>query len=338
MAESPNAPLKGPHARRRFTQFLAKLEPLLLDAVATKHDAFPGETLYQTNVRTPMFMLQSLGRVYEHFGLNDKLFAQIRLECKIIEDALGLVDYWSVVLKKGQRWSLPPGVMKLAQEHYHEACGRAWAWVESQDWVACRYHADAELLSDRFRRKLKAVEWLSPQKEAKVLRKWLRGELQSAHEKVLELDLTQIEDGLHKARREIRWASIYFTAMEGAFVLDREAAPPPNWDRYLTRSIIESPFNQWTAPEAGDVPLQVPAPLQYALSYAIEQLGIIKDNAQWTETVEHLLHLTGEKATTRELLGASYLTAAEATTQGRVVVEEVLVKDQVLLKLAEGVR
>lgn len=339
MSTADAAPvLKGPHARRRFTQLLAKVDVILLDASAIVHDALPGQVVFQSNGRTPVFMLEALGRVYDKLDLDAKLFERIRLETKIVEDALGAVDFWAVLRKKAVGWSLPAGVKQLCDQWYFDACGRAWAWIKSQNWITSRYHPEAELLSDKFRRKLKGIEWHARHKEAKALRKWLSKELLNTHEKVQELDLTQIEAGLHKARREIRWPSIYFTAVEGGFVLDRDASPPANWDRYMAKSIVDSPFNNWNAPEADDVPIHVPAPLQYALSYAIDQLGVIKDKAQWTETVEHLLHLSGEKADVRALMGESYLAASDATDQGRAVLEQVLQKDQVLLRLSEGLR
>lgn len=332
--------IKGPHARRRFLKHLAKVQQLLQEADALNQDVSPAQILFQSNTRAPMFMLQGLARVYGKLDLDDKLFARIRLESKIVEDALGLIDFWTALTKQCQAWSLPAGVAQLARERTIDATGRAWAWIQSQDWIACRYHDGNDLLPVKFAKKLKAVDWLSPAKEAKALRKWLMKDLKSLHHTILELDLTHIEDGLHEARREVRWISIYFGAMEGAFVLDKEAAPPEDWERYLTPAIINNPFNQLPEPEADDVPIIIPAPLLYALSYLIEQLGIIKDSAQWTETVRHLLHLTGEKPSRSlpELMGDNYLEPEKATERGAALIEQVIVHDELLLKLAEAIR
>lgn len=328
---------KGPHARRRFARHLNAIGQLLSDATASSSHAFPGQTFFQNNGRNPMFMLEALGRVYEELLDESKLFARIRLESKIVEDALGQVDFWNATSRHCQAWQLPAGVQELARERYVEACGRTWAWIESQDWVASRYHAEAELLSPRFTRKLKKVDWKSPNKEAKALKKWLTKELHSIQAKVLELDLRQIEEGVHKARREVRWVSIYFRALEGAFVLDRDAAPPENWECYLSKEIVGNPYNTLPEPEPGDVPISVPAPLLYALSYAIDRLGVIKDRAQWTETVRHLVELSGEKASLPKLMGENYLEDAEASKQAAEVIEQVFVKDEMLLKLAEAI-
>lgn len=330
-------PVKGLHARRRFTLQLAKLQTLLDDACSVAGDALPGQVLFRSNARTPLFMLEALGRVYEKFDIDHELFARIREEAKILEDALGVIDFWNCVVKKCIDWSMPAEATQLARERYLEACGKAWAWVEAQDWVTSRYRFNNRLLAERMARKLKKVDWFSPQKEAKVLRKWLIKELPIIDGKIRDLDLRQIEAGLHKARREVRWVSIYFTAIEGAFVVDKDARPPANWDRYLTKEIIENPFNQLPVPEADDVPIIIPAPLLYAMSYVIDRLGVIKDRAQWTETMQHLTHLSGEKVSLPQLMGENYLEDVDATKQGTTLIEQVFVKDRLLLRLAEAI-
>jgi hypothetical protein len=57
----------------------------------------------------------------------------------------------------------------------------------------------------------------------------------------------------------------------------------------------------------------------------------------WTETVAHLLHLTGEKASLQELLQSDYLEAEAATSRGSELLQQVLIKDQLLLRLASGI-
>jgi hypothetical protein len=329
--------LKGPHARRRFTSHLLKVETLLNEAQGLAADGIPGEIIFKGGLRTPMFMLEALGRVYRHQDLDNDLFERIRTESKIIEDALGLVDYWAAISSKAVTWSLPAGAQQLAKARYLEACGRVWAWVESQNWITSRYHPDIELLGDRLNRKLKNVDWLTPKRESKTLRKWLVNELHDIHEHMEELDLQDIEHGLHEARREVRWISIYFTAVAGGFVLDTAAPPPENWTQYLTQEIVSNPYNQLPAPENDDEPLKVPAPLLYALSYLIDELGKIKDKAMWTETAGHLLHLTGEKANLQELLQSDYLEAETATSRGSELLQQVLIEDQLLLRLANGI-
>jgi hypothetical protein len=78
--------------------------------------------------------------------------------------------------------------------------------------------------------------------------------------------------------------------------------------------------------------------LLYALSYAIDRLGVIKDRAQWTETVLELFRLAGEKPAKpfASLLGESYLAHDDASRQGRELLEQVFVRDRLLLRMAES--
>ncbi|HMO36561.1 MAG TPA: hypothetical protein PKA06_11005 [Gemmatales bacterium] len=323
------------HALPRFTVPLKKVADLLAETQATALDTFPGQVIYQRGLRTTMFQLQALGRVYRRWNLDKPLFDSIRRESKILEDAIGFVDFWNVLAQKSIAWALPITVRQLAHDRYREACGRAWAWVEAQDWISSRYHTDEVILTELFQRKLKKVTWYTPGKEAKVLRKWLVRELRKIHRNIQALDLDELELGLHEARRAVRWISIYFSAMDGAFVLDASTPPPDHWGIYLSDDITQNPFNKLPAPEAHDKPLTIPAYLLYALSYLIDHLGRIKDKAQWTETVTHLLQLTGEQADLSAAMKDDFLEAQAACDQGKKLLDQVLVKDALLLRLAD---
>jgi hypothetical protein len=330
-------PVKGPHAQRRFLQQLAAVQRVLRSSSTA--GVLPAQAFYKGNGRTPMFVLQGLSRVYENLGADKKLFAAVKLEAKVIEDAFGAVDFWWVVAGKARDWSLPAGVVRAAQDRHLTACGRAWTWLEARGWLAHRYQEKgAELTARTLARKLKKVEWRSPRKESRALLKWLIAELSSVHAKVQKLDMSDIEGGLHEARRAVRWFSIYASAMEGAIVLDSEAAAPQGWERYLTKEIVESPFNRLPAAEPEDEPVSLPAPLFYALSYAIDRLGAVKDRAQWTETMQHLLHETGEKTDKplSELMGEIHLETADAARLGGEIVAQVFEQDRLLPRLIDA--
>ena len=55
------------------------------------------------------------------------------------------------------------------------------------------------------------------------------------------------------------------------------------WQRYLGEAVVSSPFNRLPPPVSGVPPLTLPAPLFYALSWAIAELGRIQDAALVTE-------------------------------------------------------
>ena len=58
---------------QRFDYFLQQVQAALTKAEATEN---PGLSLYQQNVRTPIFMLEALSRVYSYIN-NKKLFEKL---------------------------------------------------------------------------------------------------------------------------------------------------------------------------------------------------------------------------------------------------------------------
>jgi hypothetical protein len=346
--EQPSSPnskeiqVKGPHAQRRFLKPLAALQRALSTAGAPTDragpDSLPAEIFYKANGRTPMFMLQGLARVYEDLDIQNGLFSAIKLETKIIEDAFGALDFWRVAASRAGSWALPEAVVRTATTRYIEACGRAWAWLEARHWVAHRYQEeDLTLTASALAKKLRRVEWLSPRKESRALLRWFLRALRSTQEKLTKLDMSHIEHGLHEARRQIRWFSIYANALEGGVVLE-PAPAPAGWEKYLQKEIVESPFNRLSPAEPEDAPIRIPAPLFYALSYAIDRLGVVKDRVQWTETMKHLLRATGEKTekSLQELLGETYLEPQDAVKLAAGIVAEVFERDRLLPRLIEA--
>jgi hypothetical protein len=126
--------------------------------------------------------------------------------------------------------------------------------------------------------------------------------------------------------------------MEGAVVLDTAAAAPEGWERYLTKDIVDNPYNRLSAPEPKDKPIAVPAPLFYALSFAIDRLGAVKDRAQWTETMQHLVKESGEapERPLSEVMGEAHLEAAEASRLGAELVAQIFERDRLLPRIIEA--
>src|SRR5436190_12461430 len=83
----------------RFAFYLDQLEKLM--AEAAKQDD-PARWLYQNNARTPLFMLEGLAKLYS--GLHNKdRFEKIELHFKLLEDALGAIDYYDAFAKQFSR-------------------------------------------------------------------------------------------------------------------------------------------------------------------------------------------------------------------------------------------
>ncbi len=165
----------------------------------------------------------------------------------------------------------------------------------------------------RLGRTLADVSWPSPRKERKLVAEFLHEKVRATEKIAHELDLNDVEHGLHELRRRLRWLSIYAAALDGAVQLDHAAKPPRNWNRYLTPAVVNNPFNDLPKGDGSIKPVLLPAPLFYALSWTIAELGSLKDRAQWTETVTHGLEAVGVAgAKPKKWLGDLTLEAREA--------------------------
>src|SRR5450432_3807565 len=79
----------------RFEYFFDQLQPILTKASKQKN---PALWLYRNNARTPLFMLESLAKMYTCFH-NRKKFNKIKEHFKLLEDTLGAIDYYDMMAK-----------------------------------------------------------------------------------------------------------------------------------------------------------------------------------------------------------------------------------------------
>ncbi len=301
-------------------------------------DALRGHALYRANLRTPLFMVEGLARVSLGTGGDEALFGELLRDVKTVEDVLGEVDFWWVTHDKATAWELPPEVLRHARERHRVACGRLVGWLEARAWVDHRYLPDegeVRLRVNRIGRALSRAPWPSPRKERKRLVEFLVGRVASTERAARSLDLSDVEHGLHELRRRLRWLSIYAAALDGAVQLDHAAKPPKGWTRYLTPAVVGNPFNELPKGDGSVKPVLVPAPLFYALSWLIAELGVLKDRAQWTETVAHMLDAegVGGGAKPKRWLGDMALDAREAGKQAAAIAKQALFEDKLLERL-----
>lgn len=337
------ADTKLPRMQRLFGVQLDRVRKALETrpaADAKGPDALLGHCLYRSNLRTPLFMLEGLSRVALGIGGDEEVFGELLHDVKVIEDVIGEVDFWWVVLDKGTAWELPPEFIAYARDRHQSACGRLVGWLEARAWIDHRYLPDegeVKLRVHRLGRTLDEVSWPSPRKERKLIAEFLHDRVKSTEKAARSLDLNDIEHGLHELRRKLRWLSIYAAALDGAVQLDHDAKPPRNWGRYLTPAVVNNPFNELPKGDGKIKPVLLPAPLFYALSWTIAELGAIKDRAQWTETVAHGLDAVGVTgAKPKRWLGELALDARDAGKQAAAIAEKTLFEDKLLQRLADA--
>lgn len=325
-----------PRGLRLFGAHLARVQKIL--ATRGSEDTPRGHTLYRADLRTPLFMLEALSRVAVGTMDDDETFEKLLGEVKIIEDSIGEVDFWWTLASKAPGWNLPPAFTEYASKHHLAASGRLVGWLEARDWVDHRYlpqEGEVRLRVHRIGRNLQKASWPSLPRERKKLAGFLHDKLLATDRAAHALDLSNVEHGLHELRRRLRWVSIYAAALGGAIQLDPAARAPKGWKRYLTEAVVKNPFNALPQGDGHITPILLPAPLFYALSWLIAELGALKDRAQWTESVDHGLKVVG--VTMDRPLGDLTLDATEAGARARALAERTIFEDKLLTRLADAV-
>ena len=134
----------------RFDYFLNKLQALLDQASKQKN---PALWLYQHDARTPLFMLESLARLYAGI-YNKKLFRKLDVEFKLLEDILGAIDYYDVFAKEfAANKHIPANVTNYLQAQSREKIQSLNEALREHGWLG----SDSKR-SDKIRKKLKNIK------------------------------------------------------------------------------------------------------------------------------------------------------------------------------------
>jgi len=271
----------------RFEHFLSQLETLLSKAAKQKN---PALWLYQNNARTPLFMLEGLAKMYS--GLhNKKKFAKIKEHFKLLEDTLGAVDYYDAFAKQfSTSKNIPAPVTNYLKAQAREKLQSLNEILAEKKWTGT-----TESRIAKTRKKLKKADWLSPKEEMNGIKNFYGEAIYeiSAFVAADKFHFENVEADVHELRRKLRWLSIYPQALQGCIQLSKAGKTvPKTLSKYLTKEIINSPFNKM--PDAGSNTqfLLLQQNYFYALSWMIAELGKLKDSGLAVIAIKEALQQT----------------------------------------------
>ena len=255
----------------RFEFYLSQLEAQLKSA--SKEDS-PGLWLYNNKARTTVFMLESLAKLYAAIYESSKL-GKIKSRFKLLEDTLGKVDHYDCFAREFENNpGIPANITK-----YMQVCATKNI-LELEDILADKKWTGkkADRL-DKIRNSLKEIDWMKPANEMKSIEKYYRKTIDGIKESFHSTGdkFTELEDGLHELRRELRWLSIYVQSLQGSIQLTDNAKEDPATIKYLVPEIVNSPYNK--IPDAGSNRQFLLLEKKYflALSWLVDALGKLKD-------------------------------------------------------------
>jgi hypothetical protein len=296
------------NGQSRFEYYLLQTEELLKKASKEK-DA--GAYLYANDGRTVMFMLEGLAKLYEGIH-NPKKFHKIREQAKLLEDAMGAIDYYDSFAKEFMsNASIPVTITAYFKTKAIEKTALLNTILVEEKWIG----KNAGRI-EKIRNKLSECEWQKEKQEVKGIADFYADSIEKIKVLALESEkgFTELEEEVHEMRRELRWLSIYPKALQGVVQLTDSRITDPHVDRYLTPEIINSPFNKM--PDAGNntIFLLLEKNNFLALSWMISALGKLKDTGlRFYALSEALQHTESMEAATADRIAGELLGSGEHT-------------------------
>lgn len=286
----------------RFDFFLRQLQTLLSQSAKQKN---PALWLYQKNVRTPLFMLEGLAKMYTGIH-NKKKFTKLKEHFKLLEDILGAIDYYDSFAKAfSKNKKMPAAIINYLQAQTREKIQSMNELLVEKNWLG-----DTADRIKKIQKKLSEADWLQEEEELKAINDFYGEAIYEIVEFATEtkFHFDNVEADVHELRRKLRWLSIYPQALRGCIQLSKTKNTNKHLSKYLTKEIINSPFNKM--PDGGNCKhfLLLEQNHFFALSWTIAELGKLKDDGLATIAVKEALLQT---STTTE--ASAYKKACELT-------------------------
>ena len=255
--------------KSRFDCQLNKIETLRIQAVKQEN---PAEWLFLNDMRTPMFMLEALSKMYANWH-NKKIFEKLNEIFKTLEDTLGAIDYYAAFEKEfADNAETPTAVKSFLTERKKEQIEKLYRLLKEDGWFSGKR---LRKIND----KLAEVDWLNEADEHELLKTFYQQEIKKIVKFTLKTRFifNNVEEDVHELRRRLRWLSIYPQAMQGAIKLAPLDPLSKHLEKYLTPDIVNSPYNKFPTSDTQSLFLILDESYFYALSWMIKELGKIKD-------------------------------------------------------------
>jgi hypothetical protein len=300
-----------------------------------------GTALYYNDGRTPFFQLQGLARIDTKLGKgkDKKLAANWLDEFKEIEDAIGKYDYWNALFENNKRWKLPVQFENYFNKQINYYLGVMEERLVRFGWLK-KVNNQFVYTNNAFedlRRSLNKIDHYNQEKERKKIVSLFRDEVMEIHDKVKtkQIDLNEIESGVHEFRRKIRWLGIYSSALLGKVRIEKSEKKSPLL-QFVTKERMNLKFNQLPIVKEQEAPVYFLQGGFYAISEMISLIGNIKDPGLATEELLNISQLLGQgKSIVKKHLGKEYYTHAKVVNDATAIINNYLFKQNVLLHIAD---
>lgn len=252
-----------------FERHLAKIEQMTI--TSNEYDN-PALWLYYYDVRTPLFMLEGLSRLYSH-SHNPKFFNKLKKEIKRFEDHLGEIDFYDNLCEEFRtNKKLPKEIFSHFEEKLASKIKELNKYLVKEKWLNGKKVKS-------IRAKLEELKWQEEKQDIKSIKSTYKEQATHLHEVISDpkFMMNDIEFDVHEYRRKIRWMSIYPNALNGAVKLITEKPVNEKLNSFLTPEVLSSPYVKIRAAKELIYHIELSKINFLALSWAISELGDLKD-------------------------------------------------------------
>ncbi len=303
-----------------FEIHLHKVEKLFKEA---SKQANPALWLFLHDLRTPMFMLEAVARVYEKV-YDSKDFAKRKEQFKQLEDTLGSIDYYYFFSKElSQNKKIKSEIIDYLNAQTNAKLKELNKILKEENWL------NGKRLKKN-KENLDKTEWMTQEEEIEAIREVYVKSIVKLEEFIEETTFTfdHVETDVHELRRRLRWLSIYPQALQGVFQYSPSTSKPSEkLKKYMTANIVKSPYNVLPNTLKVEKPILLEKNYFLALSWTISELGILKDEGLRVlavkEAIQNISMLKDDKA---------FVEAYKVLGKTQMSIETILAKAQSISK------
>jgi len=294
-----------------------------------------GLNYYKLGSRNLLFKLEASTRILR-FAISKKQFNNIYNQFKENEDILGTYDYHEALfIEIENKKDIDPKFIAYFKKKKDDYQLEMTEFLIDKKWIGNKVHTYTELISE-----FSKVDYPKVKDLRKELAKYIIKQLNKVQDAYVDgsLDVNDLEGGLHEIRRKLRWISIYTQVCNGWIQLKENKKTPVALNKYLTKEIINSPFNKLPKPPQNFNSLIIDAANFYALSWIISELGKLKDQGIKTKAINEAI-LTCDIVNKeqikliRETYSCPEKSLIEVSKKAKLILDTFFLKDEIVQKI-----
>lgn len=248
--------------------------------------ADPASFLYKKDVRSNLFMAESLARLLDNISGNKKSEKPLKI-FKKLEDQFGKLNFYDELLKSfSKKKTIHKDELAYLTEKRDKVISKLNTKLIKKDFYQDFFNGMAADKIDFNNKEL-----------IKKIRKQLDDDLTKSFEfyKQFPEKFTDFESQVHELRRNLRWLSIYAQSLGGIITLKTNRKKNPWEKEFISATSLKSSFNKLPVKKDLAEYIVFDQKVFYGLNGVVDKLGILKDKALAIEQLQKTIRKTRDE-------------------------------------------